>query len=256
MQGMVFNVQRFCINDGPGIRTTVFFKGCPLRCRWCHNPESHILAVENMCENGQDEPCGRYMTVDEVMDEVMKDQVFYDNSNGGLTLSGGEPLMQAAFAYELLKRAKAQGLHTCVETCGFANAEDMQRIAPLTDMFLYDWKVTDGELHKTYTGVDNLRIRENLRYIDTTDAKIVLRCPIVPQVNDTANHFHGIADLANSLQNIVGVEIEPYHALGNNKYAKLGKAGAVQVFPQPTEEQVAAWIAQLQEYTNVPVKKA
>ena len=256
MQGLVFNIQRFCVHDGPGIRTTVFFKGCPLRCKWCHNPESQSLAVEHMCENGETQVCGRYMTVDEVMDEVMQDRVFYENSDGGLTLSGGEPLMQAAFASAVLEKAKEQGMHTCVETCGFAKAEDVKQVASLTDMFLYDWKVSDGELHKAYTDADNTRIRENLRYIDTTGAKIVLRCPIIPQVNDTEDHFHGIADIANSLQNIVRIEVEPYHMLGNNKYAKLGRSEATPSFQQPTEEQVAAWIARLQEYTEVPVKRA
>lgn len=255
MQGVVFNIQRFCLNDGPGIRTTLFLKGCPLRCKWCHNPESHSLAIETMCENGNDEVCGAYMSVDEVMAEVVKDQVFYENSGGGLTLSGGEPLMQADFACALLNEAKRQGLHTCVETCGFAKTADVVMMAPLTDIFLYDWKVTDGDMHKAYTGADNARILENLRLIDTTNAKIVLRCPIIPGVNDTASHFEGIAALANSLRNIVGIEVEPYHALGNNKYERLGRPEAT-IFEQPTEEQVAAWIVQLQKQTGVPVKKA
>lgn len=256
MQGMIFNIQRFCLNDGPGIRTTVFFKGCPLRCQWCHNPESHSLARETMCENGKDEVCGRYMTVDEVMVEVLKDRVFYEHSDGGLTLSGGEPLMQSDFAYELLKQAKQNGLHTCVETCGFAETEDILKIAEVTDVFLYDWKMTDDTLHKEYTGVNNARILENLQQIDATDAKIVLRCPIIPHVNDTDEHFGGITAIANALQHIVGIEVEPYHALGNNKYVRLGRPEAAQTFELPTEQQVAAWVAQLQKSTDVPVKKA
>ncbi len=256
MQGVIFNIQRFCIHDGPGIRTTVFFKGCPLRCAWCHNPESQSLHIENMRENGKEEGCGMYVSVGEVMDEVLKDRIFYEHSNGGLTLSGGEPLMQPDFACELLREAKRHGLHTCVETCGFARAEDVARVAQFTDLFLYDWKLTNNEQHQMYTGVQNTPIWENLRYIDTTDAKIILRCPIIPHINDTDEHFQGVADMANSLKNMLAIEIEPYHSLGNHKYAKLGKTEALRCFEQPTEQQVDQWLVQLRQHTNVLVKKA
>lgn len=256
MKGIVFNIQKFCINDGPGIRTTVFLKGCPLRCKWCHNPESHFSQTEVMKENGNRELCGTYMSVQEVIDEVLKDKVFYSNSGGGLTLSGGEPLMQIDFACELLKQAKQNGIHTCIETCGFAKTEDILRIAEYTDIFLYDWKLTDDSLHKKYTGVSNGAILDNLLRIDSIGAKIIIRCPIIPSVNDTQEHFTGIAQVANALANILAVEIEPYHSLGNNKYKKLGKSEAVPKFKMPDEEQVEYAITQIQKYTEIAVKKA
>ena len=256
MKGIIFNVQKFCINDGPGIRTMVFLKGCPLRCRWCHNPESHSPEIENMRENGSDEVCGASMSVEEVISKVLKDKIFYDNSGGGLTLSGGEPLMQIDFTYEILKKSKENGLHTCIETCGFAKKEDVLKIAEFTDIFLYDWKLTDDKLHKENTGVSNRLILQNLKDLDAVGSKIILRCPIIPKVNDTEEHFLGIANIANSLENILAIEIEPYHSLGNNKYKKLGKAEEIQNFEQPDEQKVESWIAQIQKQTAVVVKKA
>lgn len=299
MTGIVFNIQRFCINDGPGIRTTVFFKGCPLRCVWCHNPESHSCKEELLYDADKCIGCGRCgmacpqsahtfasvhkidrkqciscgicadkcgfnalelagkeITVEGILAEVLQDKVFYDNSGGGVTLSGGEPLMQFDFAYELLKQAKQNGIHTCIETCGFAKTEDILKIAEFTDVFLYDWKLTNDELHKEYTGVSNRQILDNLRAVDAIGSKIILRCPIIPNVNDTEEHFLGIANVANSLENILAIEIEPYHSLGNNKYKKLGKSEMEQSFKMPDDQQVKEWIMQIQKQTAVIVKKA
>jgi len=255
MKGMVFNIQRFCINDGPGIRTTVFFKGCPLKCKWCHNPESHSDKIELMTENGKQETCGTYMTVQEVMDEVLKDKVFYENSGGGLTLSGGEPLFQVEFAYELLKQAKQNGIHTCIETCGFAKTEEILKVAEFTDIFLYDWKLTNNKLHKEYTEVQNTLILKNLQQIDAIGSKIILRCPIIPNVNDTEEHFLGIANVANSLKNILSIDVEPYHSLGSSKYKKIGQSEAEQSFKTPNNQQVKEWIMQIQKHAKVVVKK-
>ncbi len=255
-KGIIFNIQKFCLNDGPGIRTTVFLKGCPLKCKWCHNPESQSRDVEFMTENGLQEVCGTEMTVQEIMNEVLKDRVFYENSGGGLTLSGGEPMTQFEFAYELLKQAKQNGVHTCLETCGFSKTEEIVKIAEVTDLFLYDWKLSDPILHKKYTGADNALIQKNLRKIDDTESKIILRCPIIPKVNDTEEHFQRIAKIADSLKNILAIEIEPYHSFGNGKYKKLGREKELQVFNQPDEQQVENWIAQIQKQTRVTVKKA
>lgn len=251
--GIIFNIQKFCVNDGPGIRTTVFFKGCPLRCRWCHNPESQSCEQETMFEN---EMCGKQMTVQEVLGEVLKDKIFYENSGGGLTLSGGEPLMQFDFAYELLKEAKKENVHTCIETCGFCQKVKILKIAEVTDIFLFDWKISDNKLHKEYIGTDNDVILENLKEIDSLNSKIILRCPIIPKVNDTEDHFNGIAKVANSLKNILAIEIEPYHSLGSNKYKKLGLSPENHILEVPTESETEEWIKKIQRYTKINVKKA
>lgn len=299
--GTIFNIQKFCVNDGPGIRSTVFFKGCPLNCLWCHNPESkqvrqelfydagkcigcgscipvcphdcHTLmencghrfdrtrciicgACAQVCPTGAMEPVGRNVTVEEVLTEVEKDAVFYQNSGGGMTLSGGEPMLQFDFVLALLKQAKTRGLHTAMETCGFASTEHYRKIAAYVDLFLFDYKVTDPKLHSQCTGVNNERILENLHMLDSLGAKTVLRCPIIPGINDTVEHFAGIARVAGSLQHIQGIDIEPYHPLGAGKSAMLGKAYPLAEIPFPEAETVEAWIRTIQAETRVAVRKA
>ncbi|MBE6703359.1 MAG: glycyl-radical enzyme activating protein [Ruminococcaceae bacterium] len=277
MNGTIFNIQRFCTNDGPGIRTTVFFKGCPLSCLWCHNPESQRgereilfykekcsgcgrckeMTVEDtdfLCYNDAKRICGKSVTVTEVLEEVLKDRLFYENSGGGLTLSGGEPLAQPAFAAALLKGAKEAGLHTAIETCGFTSERVIREIAPVVDLFLFDFKETNPTLHKQFTGVDNARILENLRLLDSINKESILRCPIIPGCNDRPEHYEGICRLANELRHLRQIEIEPYHSLGEGKYAALGKPAAH--FDRFTDEQVQEIIQTIQNGTAAPVKKA
>ena len=296
----VFNIQRFCINDGPGIRTTVFLKGCMLRCLWCHNPESNSPTPQLMlhkincigcgecvqsCPKGLHsfdsdgqhkidralctscgtcadacvgalEICGKDMTVDEILAEVMKDESFYKNSGGGMTISGGDPLFSPAFTLELLKKAKDKGLHTCIETCGHAKWEDVEALIPYVDLFLWDVKETDSLRHKEYTGVSNERIMENLRRLDAAGAEIILRCPIIPGYNDREEHLLSIGRLAEELSSVVEVNVEPYHPMGSSKSEELGEEYPLQNIPFPEKETVARWIDTVASVTEKTVKKA
>jgi len=298
--GKIFHIQKFSINDGPGIRTTVFMKGCPLNCLWCHNPESREMQPElfydaqrcircgacaAVCENkchhldghehvfdragcvgcgkcaescvaGALEKVGLSITVEDTIREVMKDAIFYQTSGGGLTLSGGEPMAQFSFTRQLLTAAKAKGLHTCLETCGFAPWEHFDGIRSLVDIFLFDYKLTDPALHKRYTGVTNEKILENLWKLDAAGAAVILRCPIIPGINDTPDHLAGIAETANRLQNILEINIEPYHPLGSSKLQKLGRSDPLAALTFPENETVERWMQEVRSRISVPVKKA
>ena len=298
--GTIFNIQKFCVNDGPGIRTTIFFKGCPLRCVWCHNPESKKAAPEVFYNASKCVKCGKCMakcetcahtfsedshtynrekcivcgkccdacptealevagytiTAEEAIKNVLKDKIFYDNSGGGMTLSGGEPMMQFEFALELMKKAKESGLHTCMETCGFADSEKYREIAEYTDIFLFDYKITNPEDHKKYTGVSNEKILKNLFMLDEMGKNTVLRCPIIPTINDNDEHLFAIAETANRLRNILEVNIEPYHPLGSGKSEMLDMDYPLKDLTFPEEDTVKEWIAKVQSKTCVTVKKA
>lgn len=254
MKGMLFNIQKFCTQDGPGIRTTVFFKGCPLHCLWCHNPESQDCQKEQIYQ--PEEIIGYEMTADNVIQEVLQDKAFYDNSGGGVTFSGGEPLFQAEFCLELLKKAKEKGLHVCMETCGFASKEMIMRTAKYVDIYLFDYKETDSEKHKTYTGVYNEQILENLKELDKIGKKIILRCPIIPSYNDTIEHFAGIGRLGNELRNLIEIQIEPYHNFGAEKYKRLRRKYRLSDINAPEEETINMWIAEIQRNTIAKVVKA
>ncbi len=277
MQGTIFNIQRFCVNDGPGIRTTVFLKGCPLSCVWCHNPESQRFEPEILfykdkctgcgrckcvtaadrdfvCFNGAKEICGKTVSADEITAEVLKDKPFYENSGGGVTLSGGEPLAQYDFSLELLKKAKENGIHTAIETCGYAEKSKILEIAKYVDLFLFDCKETDQELHKKYTGVDNKIILDNLKALSDAGSKIILRCPIIPGFNDREEHFKGISEIADKFSGIEHIEIEPFHPLGESKYSALNREYA-DIQP-PDAETVDNWIGQIKFGTKKEVKRA
>ena len=296
VKGLVFNIQRFSLHDGPGIRTAVFMKGCPLRCRWCHNPEGLLPIPEleynaakcigcgrcsvcpklcHVTENGVHlfdrtecvkcfrctDACpagallqaGREYTVDEVMKTVDSDRAFYENSGGGLTLSGGEPLLQPDFSKALLEAAKGRGLNTAVETSGYAPEKVIKEISPLVDVFLYDVKLTNDEDHKKYTGVGRDVILSNLRLLNGEKRQIVLRCPIIPAVNDNEDHFDAIAELANELESVVRIDLEPYHDLGVVKYAKFGREAGFTAEP-PSKERMEEIREYVQQKTPKRVK--
>jgi pyruvate formate lyase activating enzyme len=232
--GTVFNIQRFAIHDGPGIRTTVFFKGCPLRCWWCHNPESHKILPEKLegcnLRRGFDQSfsmdkdeVGKEVSVDELMNEILKDRIFYDESEGGVTFSGGEPLMQPEFLYDMLKECKAEGIHTTIDTSGYSPFEVMKKSLDYTDLFLYDLKLMRDDLHTKYTGVSNQVILKNLIELDQHRKKINIRIPIVPELTDTNENLFAIRGFISNLNNIAEVNLLPYHRIGEGKYARFGK---------------------------------
>ncbi|MEW8979896.1 MAG: glycyl-radical enzyme activating protein [Symbiobacterium sp.] len=285
--GLILDVQRFSLHDGPGIRTTVFLKGCPLRCLWCHNPESQQRRVQysfdygkctlclqegHECPNGVSlgpdgavlhdrtaidpstfDRCpypagavlGRERTAEDVLAEVMRDQAYYRRSGGGLTLSGGEPMAQFDFALALARAAKAEGLHVCLDTCGHAPWEQYAAIAPYVDLFLYDYKATDPALHRRLTGAGNEDILANLDALMQAGARVILRCPLVPGVNDDPAHLDGIAALARRYPGLAGVEIMAYHAMGHHKALRVGQRAPLAGLPTAAEAQKAAWLAAL-----------
>ena len=258
-KGLVFGIQHFSIHDGEGIRSNVFLKGCPLRCLWCHNPEGlssqiGIQYIQNKCRGcgrcgyifknmhdlyiktesqkqayaaqcvyGALEPVGNWMTVTEVIDDVMKDLRFFKESDGGITVSGGEPMLQHEFTLALLKEAKKRGIQTAMETSGFALLEQYKQVLPYVDEFLWDYKETDEIKHKEFTGVSNQRILENLDALYKDGANIILRCPIIPGLNDTEEHFRGIAQRSSQMKNLKGVELMPYHKFGVAKDTRIGR---------------------------------
>ena len=262
--GMIFDIQRFSLYDGPGIRTTVFLKGCPLRCPWCHNPEGYAYGPElsydreactdsaALCRPGVVEIIGRMYHVHEVMDLVMRDLPFYQAGQGGLTLSGGEPMAQPEFATELAQSAKSHGLHVCLETSGCCETSALMMIEPFVDLFLFDIKETDDAAHKQLTGVGLLQIQANLLALDAAGARIILRCPLIPGCNTRIAHYEGIAVIANQLHHVIGIELEPYHSLGREKGEKLGKPQPLYATPGP--DQLKEAIEVISKNTAVPVK--
>ncbi len=228
-KGIIFSFKRYSVHDGPGIRQTIFFKGCPLSCWWCHNPESQDIKSERAIRKNildgitfeQQETIGKVMTVAEVMLEIEKDSIFYDESGGGVTFSGGEPLIQYKFLLDLLKACKNTGIHTAVDTTGFANPKVFQQVAKKTDLFLYDLKLLDDEAHKKYTGVSNRVILENLKYLNQLKKKVIIRFPIITGITDTTKNISSIKQFMLPLKNIRNLALLPYHNIAKHKYEKI-----------------------------------
>jgi len=228
-KGIIFSFKRYSVHDGPGIRQTVFFKGCPLSCWWCHNPESQDVKSESTVRKNildgltfeQEETIGKIMSVQEVMNEIEKDSIFYDESGGGVTFSGGEPLMQHKFLIELLDACKDAGIHSAVDTTGFANQNIFKQVAKKTDLFLYDLKLLDDKEHKKYTGVSNKVILDNLKYLNQIKKRVTIRFPVIPGITDTLENVSLMKKFLLPLKNIRKLALLPYHDIANHKYTKF-----------------------------------
>lgn len=237
-KGRIFNIQRFSIHDGYGIRTIVFFKGCYMRCAWCCNPESQEYGIETLVENGKERTVGRDVTVEEIMPELLADLPYYRRSNGGITLSGGECLAQHEFARDLLRACKEAGLHTAIESTANVPYEHIEEVLPYLDLFLMDIKLIDGAKHKEYTGSDNARILENAKKLAKSGVELVIRTPVVPGVNDSREEIKAIARFASSLGTVKEHHLLPYHRLGQDKYDGLGRNYSLKGIEPPTREKM------------------
>ena len=232
MKGIIFDIKKFALHDGPGIRTTVFFKGCSLDCWWCHNPESIRKLPEKIKVNSQrnldrfcetEEIFGKEYSVQELMNEIKKDQVFYDESGGGATFSGGEPLLQLKFLTEILKMCKNSGIHTAVDTSGYVGRNSFSKIYAYTDLFLFDLKLIDNQIHQKFTGVSNKLILDNLHYLTEKGEKVIIRIPLIPGITDTEKNLSELASHLMKLQNIKRIDLLPYNEISESKYKRFNK---------------------------------
>lgn len=284
LTGIIFDIKKYAIHDGPGIRTTVFLKGCPLRCRWCHNPESWLPTPELMfrrtrcvgcgrciescpqraispapqspitnpdrcsqcgvcievCPQNAREIAGRLVSADELLAEICKDIIFYDDSNGGVTLSGGEPLMQADFAFEVLARCKEREIHTTVDTCCFGETDKLRKLADVTDLFLCDIKHVDNHMHERFTRAANRQILKNITWLADAQKAIIIRVPVVPGFNDHPEQIESIAQFAQTLKTVNEIDLLPYHSGGVSKAQRIDKEGEVMQQNRPDNEILAA----------------
>jgi len=240
MTGTVFDIKRFAIHDGPGIRTTVFLKGCPLRCSWCHNPEGQRTGVTELAGRGGPVRVGRMATVEEVVGEVARDTVVFDESEGGVTFSGGEPLAQPEFLAALLDRCGELDIHRAVDTCGHAPTEVLLDVARRADLFLYDIKLLDEAEHRAHTGAGLERIRDNLFALAATGVPVRLRLPLVPGITDTEANLSAIGSLLRSLPRRLPLQLLPYHRAAMDKYPRFGMEPPLPHTPEPTAGDLAA----------------
>ncbi len=294
--GLVFDIKKYSIHDGPGIRTTVFLKGCPLNCWWCHNPESQSPRMEMLLRDNRCIQCGacveacphdaiqwldgepvtdravcaqcgtceatcyadarervgREMTVEQVLAEIEHDVAFYDESGGGVTFSGGEPLLQHAFLLDLLRACKARDIHTTLDTSGCAAWATLDQVRPYVDLFLYDLKVMDDDRHREFTGVSNRSILSNLQALSARGHTVIIRVPVIPGINDDDETVRQIGAFAGALPHLQGVDLLPYHHIAVDKYLRLNKPYRLFETRQPTAERLTE-IAQVLQSFNLSV---
>jgi len=275
LTGLVFNVQRFSVHDGPGVRTTVFMKGCPLCCSWCHNPESQLPSPEfirlrhlcmacgrctddeldtpvvtgrseedvEACPTGALQGVGERIAPAALVQSVLRDRIFFDESGGGVTISGGEPLVQAAFVTEVLRLLRAEGVHTALDTCGYGRWPELRDAAEHANLVLYDLKLMDPARHKAATGVSNEMILDNLRSLAGVHPAIWIRVPVIPGVNDDDGNMEATAEFVHSVPGIRQVDLLPYHPTGEAKFARLGIDYALHGTTPPDQKRLDALAA-------------
>jgi len=240
-KGIIFDIKKYAIHDGPGIRTTIFFKGCSMGCQWCHNPESKNFGVEEFAVKDQVEKLTKSQTVgyeifaDDIMGKIEKDRVFYDESGGGVTFSGGEPLVQMNFLLKILMECKKSKIHTTVDTCGETSWKNFEKIIDYVDLFLYDLKIIDNVLHNKYTGVSNKRIHDNLKKLIESGKQIEIRIPLIPNITDTDINLNNLIDFISSLKIKPSVILLPYNPLNRDKLDRFcleNKLGKLKVQPR------------------------
>jgi pyruvate formate lyase activating enzyme len=245
MKGLIFNIKRYSIHDGPGIRVTFFMKGCPLRCIWCHNPEGISQLQENIRqfkkigeeEFGHDEEVGKFYSVEDILKTLERERVFIDQSKGGVTFSGGEPMLQYEFLLEALKVCKANGYTTTVDTSGYSSAENFKTIVPFTDLFLFDIKHLDDTRHIELTGVSNILIINNYRFLLESGNDVMLRIPVIPGYNDDADHLEKMRQfiLETKTNSLKKINLIPFHKIGSSKYKRFNLPYRMSVVEPPAK---------------------
>ncbi|MHA2204051.1 MAG: glycyl-radical enzyme activating protein [Candidatus Hodarchaeales archaeon] len=239
-KGIIFDIKKYALHDGPGIRTTVFLKGCPLNCWWCHNPEGQNPNPEKIWkdQNTQKEIIGREVSVEEVITEIEKDLIFYDQSGGGVTFSGGEPLMQPDFLDHLLIACQTRELSTTLDTCGYASWEIIKRVKDKIDLFLYDLKMIDDTKHQKYMGVSVLPILSNLKKLDAEGKNLIIRIPVITGITETKQNINQLIEWITELKTIREINLLPYHKIGYNKYTKLNRENKLVNLNPPSTERL------------------
>ncbi len=247
MKGLIFDTKKYSVNDGPGIRITFFMKGCPLSCPWCHNPEGisplrEQIILERRIGSHHFRDCednGRYITTEEILDILDRERIFFENSGGGVTFSGGEPMMQYEFLEEALTECRKGGYHTAIDTSGYASEAAFRRIVPFTDLFLYDLKHLDDARHIELTGVSNRKIKSNLAMLLDLGKEVIIRIPVIPGINDDQDHILRLRDFIGSLGGRpTGISLLPFHRTGASKYKRLNLPDRASDFIPPTEDQM------------------
>ncbi|MCF7808287.1 MAG: glycyl-radical enzyme activating protein [Candidatus Marinimicrobia bacterium] len=298
LQGLISDIHRFSLEDGPGIRTTIFMKGCPLSCVWCHNPETHSTQPQLRFRQAQCQDClecvkvcpsgahahveqhhfaafdacdlngacvsacpnralsivGKYWSAPDIIQVILKDRSYYESSSGGVTLSGGEPLMQIHFIRELLEAIKGENIHTCLDTSGHAPTEHLDQIMDFVDLYYFDYKATGLENHRKLTGVRNKVILENLEYLLRNEQQVILRCPLIPGINDDDKHLDAILSLAQKYPELKGVHVLPYHSFGRSKWRDLGMEVPISLPASTTEGDLSRWHKLLSHEINIPIQ--